>query len=143
MTAAGIRPLPEPDHSQVDALIETLAALGTPVSAGQARTLHTIHEFGLLAGPDGVGRILADSSPAARAARSRQRARAHRAEQEAERRFHASQPHPRQTRAWSLVDGGFRCHLCNTKFLRYVDPAGAVSAAQDHTQQCPGGATDD
>lgn len=142
MTISGLHHLPEPDHAAVDALIATLARLGTPVTPGQAAKMHAAHEFGLLMGEDGIGRVLVDSSSKARAARARQQIRAHRAEQEAEAKFHASQPHPRQTRAWSLIDGGFRCHLCNTDFLRYIDPAQAVSAAQDHTQQCPGGASD-
>jgi hypothetical protein len=138
MTISGLHHLPEPDHAAVDALIATLARLGTPVTPGQAAKMHTAHEFGLLMGEDGIGRVLVDSSPKARAARARQQMRAHRAEQEAEAKFHASQPHPRQTRAWSLIDGGFRCHLCGTDFQLGIDEHDMTSAAQDHTKTCEG-----
>ena len=34
MTISGLHHLPEPDHAAVDALIATLARLGTPVTPG-------------------------------------------------------------------------------------------------------------
>lgn len=145
MTAAGLHHLPEDRAAWVRGFVDTMRRLGVTFTPGQVETLHTVHEFGLLDGPSGVGRMLSDLSPGkrdveARAAADRRLVRRYR---DAEAKFHASQPHPRQTRAWSLIDGGFRCHLCKTDFLRYVDPAGAASAAQDHTQQCPGGGTDE
>jgi len=142
VTVSGLHHLPEPDPKAVEMTFEAFERLGIRLTDGQRRTLAAAHEYGWLAGRDGIARIILDASAPGRAAQDRRMVRTRR-EASVEAKFHASLPHSRQTRAWSLIDGGFRCHLCGTRFLRYVDPAGAASAAQDHTQQCEGGASDE
>ncbi|MEU0493540.1 hypothetical protein ABZ249_30300 [Nocardiopsis sp. NPDC006139] len=137
MTAAGLHHLPEPDHAAVDALIATLARLGIPVTPGQAAKMHTAHEFGLLMGEDGIGRVLVDSSPKARAARARQQMRAHRAEASAETKFHNSQPHSAEFRLWKVdADGlGFTCRRGH-HMGGFIDSRQTTEAAVAHHKQC-------
>ena len=139
MTAAGLHHLPEDDPAPLRMVLETLAKLGVTPTEGQKRTLAAAHRYGWLLGEDGIARILADGSPAARAARSRQQVRPYRGEADAEAKYHASQPHPGETRLWSPTEDGFTCHLCGRSFGRYVDSLQAVSAAVDHTKTCEGG----
>lgn len=143
MTAAGLHHLPTPDDGVFQRLLDALADEDFDLTPGRRTVLAALHEFGWLAGQDGVAGMMRElmerETREAKAAAVRQRVRAHRAEQEAERRFRASQPHPRQTRAWSLIDGGFRCHLCKTDFQLGIDEHDMTSAAQDHTKTCEGG----
>lgn len=141
MTAAGLHHLPPDDPAPVRMVLETLARLGVTPTEGQKRTLAVAHSYGWLLGEDGIAKILADGSPAARAARSRRRLR-EAGLAEAERRHHASLPRSQDTRLWSPTEDGFTCHLCDLDFGRYVDPAQAASAAVDHTKTCEGGASD-
>lgn len=141
MTAAGAYHLPADDPAPVRLVLEALAKLGVTPSEGQRRTLEAAHRYGWLTGEDGIARIIADCSPAARAARARQRVRSD-GLADAERRFHASQQHPRQTRAWSETEKGFFCHLCKREFHLGIDRRDTAIVAREHTKTCEGSASD-
>ena len=146
MTAAGLHHLPTPDDGVFQRLLDALADEDFDLTPGRRTVLAALHEFGWLAGQDGVAGMMRElmerETREAKAAASRRQVRAHRAEASAEAKFHASLPRLQDTRLWSPTEDGFTCHLCGQTFGRYVDSLQAVSAAVDHTRTC-GGATDD
>lgn len=56
--------------------------------------------------------------------------------QDAERRYHSSQPHPGESRAWRVTsDNFFWCAACGTTSVRQYDsPADAADAAVEHAR---------
>ncbi|MFL1427102.1 MULTISPECIES: hypothetical protein [unclassified Nocardiopsis] len=142
MTAAGLHHLPDDGGARVRALIDTLRGLGVTVSDSQIAKLNAADGFGLLFPErgDGLARLMVDASPAARANAARQQTRRYRDAADAERRYHASQPHPNEDRLWVPdADGlGFTCRRGHHEGP-FIDSRQTTEAAVAHHKQCQGG----
>lgn len=145
--------LPTPDDAALQRAFDALEDAGVDLSPKRRANLSTVHQFGLMDGPDGVGAMLLDAAIAAaptpaaaapvdvQAAQDRRMVRAIRedGERPASHRavFMAAESHPQPERLWRMdADGLGFTHHCGFHEGGFVDSRQTTEMAVAHDKDC-------
>lgn len=134
--------LPGPDDAALQRAFDSLEDAGVDLTPARRTVLATIHQFGWLDGPDGVGAMLLDAvtaaTPASKAATARRVVREHRdAAAAAEARYHAAVAPSWERTSRMDDDGAGYTHLaCGAHFGPFVDSVQLTEHRADHDKGC-------